>query len=328
MPTPTEYVFSIQNDFPNHKVASDRLTLEIQASSIVTALERIDTDGDACDIWFKAALSAGDETTLDGIVATHSGEPLPAPSLVTMADAAGTALPTAADGKLFVLPNMFPGPVILTFAGASDDVQNKKPIEGDLFGLQIAASGADATFTVDLIDGVFVSGGHVEWVGGSYGSSIELELWTPASTTKAPAVAHQGNCNRVATGAGFDIIVPAAGNGEYDLDVGVPVTAENAESAEPNGYWDYSDPWVGIGTVYPNVQGKGKYNLYTAELELAHFCRLHLLRDIGSRDVTVQNIKPKWILPQWKLKAVLHNASASKELSVAWDLELARRRTA
>lgn len=73
----TKYTYSIQNDFPNHKVATDRLTQEIQQSAIVIALDYISTSGDNCDIWFKDALSVGDVTILDGIVAAHSGEPLP-----------------------------------------------------------------------------------------------------------------------------------------------------------------------------------------------------------------------------------------------------------
>jgi len=79
----TKYTYSIQNDFPNHKVSIDRLTTEIQASSIVTALEGCTTSGDDCDIWFKAALSTGDKTALDGLVATHSGEPMPQPQFET-----------------------------------------------------------------------------------------------------------------------------------------------------------------------------------------------------------------------------------------------------
>jgi hypothetical protein len=83
----TKYTYSIQDDFPNHKVASNRLTEEIGTSVIVTALDHIDTDDVNCDIWFKEALSAGDETILDGIVAAHSGEPLEAPpSLVRIQD--------------------------------------------------------------------------------------------------------------------------------------------------------------------------------------------------------------------------------------------------
>ena len=73
----TKYTYSIQNDTPNHKVATDRLTVEIQASAIVTALDYINTNGDVLDIWFKAELSSGDHDILSAVVAAHSGEPLP-----------------------------------------------------------------------------------------------------------------------------------------------------------------------------------------------------------------------------------------------------------
>lgn len=72
----TKYAYSISTDFPNHKVATDRLTGEIRTSAIVTALDAITTSGDSCDVWFKDALSVGDKTLLDGVVAEHSGEPL------------------------------------------------------------------------------------------------------------------------------------------------------------------------------------------------------------------------------------------------------------
>lgn len=73
----TKYTYSISTDFPNTKVASDSLVLEIQSSAIVTALDRIDTSGDVCDVWFKDVLSSGDQTILDGLVAAHAGDALP-----------------------------------------------------------------------------------------------------------------------------------------------------------------------------------------------------------------------------------------------------------
>lgn len=81
MPTPTKYTYSIANDFPNGAVAPAKLKREISASSIVTALDRIDTAGDVCDVWFKDPLSAGDKTTLDndttapsgGLIGAHDG---------------------------------------------------------------------------------------------------------------------------------------------------------------------------------------------------------------------------------------------------------------
>jgi len=76
----TKYTYSIQNDFPNHKIDSDRLTQEIRASAIITALDYIHTVTDDCNIWFKDALSGGDETILDGLVAAHTGEPLTPPT--------------------------------------------------------------------------------------------------------------------------------------------------------------------------------------------------------------------------------------------------------
>lgn len=83
----TNYSYSIASDFPATGLASDRLASEITASSIVTALDKITTSGDTCNIWFKDALSSADQTTLDGdttgpaggLIAAHSGEPLPSP---------------------------------------------------------------------------------------------------------------------------------------------------------------------------------------------------------------------------------------------------------
>jgi hypothetical protein len=77
--TSTKYTYSIQNDFPNHKVDSNRLTQEVQSSAIVIALDHVDTADDDCDIWFKDSLSDGDKSILNGIVAVHSGEPFPEP---------------------------------------------------------------------------------------------------------------------------------------------------------------------------------------------------------------------------------------------------------
>lgn len=75
----TKYTYSIQNDFPNQKVSTDRLLSEIRASAIVTAIDYINTSGDDCDVWFKAELSTGDKTILDGLIAAHTGEALPSP---------------------------------------------------------------------------------------------------------------------------------------------------------------------------------------------------------------------------------------------------------
>lgn len=99
-----KYDYTIATAFPNALVDSDRLKQEIQASAIVTALDYIGTADGVCSIWFKAALSGGDQTVLDGIVAAHSGAPFAQPPMqFTEVLANGSPLPRTSDGKSVVV---------------------------------------------------------------------------------------------------------------------------------------------------------------------------------------------------------------------------------
>lgn len=71
----TSYQYSILGDFPNQKVAPDKLAYEIGQSSIASASYLyMQTSGDDCNIWFDDPLSGGDQTTLSGLVAAHDGD--------------------------------------------------------------------------------------------------------------------------------------------------------------------------------------------------------------------------------------------------------------
>jgi len=61
--------------FPNNKYNLDSLTNEVKASSIVSILQYMNGNEVGVEIFFETALSGGDQTTLDGIVAVHQGEP-------------------------------------------------------------------------------------------------------------------------------------------------------------------------------------------------------------------------------------------------------------
>lgn len=79
----TKYTYSIANDTANAILAADALKDEIGSSSIITALDYISAFGDILEVYMKDALSAGDKTTLDLVVAAHPGVPLPGdPQLV------------------------------------------------------------------------------------------------------------------------------------------------------------------------------------------------------------------------------------------------------
>lgn len=68
------YNYSIVLDTPNNKAATDSLTIEINTSSIITALDYIKIIGDDLEISFKASLSTTDKTTLDNLITLHQGE--------------------------------------------------------------------------------------------------------------------------------------------------------------------------------------------------------------------------------------------------------------
>jgi hypothetical protein len=101
----TKYTYSISSDFPNKHVDSKSLTAEIGNSSISSAaLLYIATAGDDCDIWFDDPLSAGDQTTLDGVVAAHTGQP------TTQADQGGMiVIPLDTPSAPTVVPQGTPG---------------------------------------------------------------------------------------------------------------------------------------------------------------------------------------------------------------------------
>jgi hypothetical protein len=233
--------------------------------------------------------------------------------------------PRAADGKPFYLPNIFPGEVLLNFAGRSDVDGNR--YTGDLFGLSKEGIGS-VHRDVSFQDGVFLAGGSIMWTGGSYESYVKMELFAPTTTLTDPEVPGTGNANLVPTGYGFNLIVPALTDGTKNLgETIVPVPANNDETNEYNGFWGYSDPWIGEGTISAGEPQKSKYNLFDTELRLAHFTDIHLLLESGQKEFVVENIKPKWILPEWFFRVTVYNASADKTLKVGWDLAIARRKS-
>jgi hypothetical protein len=102
----TTYTYSISADFPGGAINPTKLSAEIAASAIITALERVDTSGNSASIVFKAALSAGDKTLLDndqtspagGLIAAHDNTPSDAPIAVEFLDKDGAHKPIPFDG--------------------------------------------------------------------------------------------------------------------------------------------------------------------------------------------------------------------------------------
>jgi hypothetical protein len=235
----TKYTYSISSDFPNHAVSSDRLTIEIQQSAIVTALDYINTAGDDCDVWFKDALSSGDEALLDGIVAGHSGVPLQQPpSQVVLASTNGTPVDISNNRMIVVnFPAEFGKSAWIT--GRGDDLVNgvrgRGPALRMSFDDVVRSEPEEKSIDLQFLEYFQLHDGHIDlkdpqdW---DLDDEWDFGAVLPA-TAATPNPSNTGNCNLVDLG-GYHAIVPAAGDGTHDVDLtsATPVPG-------PGGGWDY-----------------------------------------------------------------------------------------
>lgn len=67
--------YSLAANFSAHIINLDTFQRSITQSTIAQVLSGLQVNGDVVTVSFPLALSAGDKTTLDGIVAAHTGTP-------------------------------------------------------------------------------------------------------------------------------------------------------------------------------------------------------------------------------------------------------------
>lgn len=307
-----KYTYSISTDFPNHKVATDRLLQEIRLSSIVTASDYINSSGDDCDIWFKDTLSSGDKTILDGLIAVHSGEPLPDSvmpvsiqgnptlngMLITTSDA-----PHEGDRKPVMVNSPATEGTFTWLSSRGDDLNPTPPASGRGDGTQLFLSFTEPDtkeVEIQFCEPIELHDGHVSWQGDwGFEDSWNVAVRMPA-TVATENVGNTGNCNLVATGLGFNVVVPAVGDGAYDIDYAqaVPIPdGYSTKTGEGTGYWDVVQHWS--EDITPHADGKGEYNFYDVALEM-FFCKN---MDCGSnlKIWDLDAYKAEWVSKKWKV---------------------------
>jgi hypothetical protein len=224
----------------------------------------------------------------------------------------------------------FPGNVFYYVTGAGDDVSTRG--NGEPFSIRVEGTDpSDPTPTeFDFMDFVYVAGGAIIWANAVLGDWITLEMRIPATPAPTANVEGLGNCNKVPIGGGANLLIPAAGNGGFDLDLAtaIPVPAANEETGTQTGFWDWSSPDVGKGVVSPGQAGLAAWNLLDVSPAPIRFMnRFHML-GAGRVDVDPP-IKPKKILPHWLFRVTVHSAGrATGTLDVVWSLKTGRVRTA
>lgn len=231
-----KYQYTV-SQFLNNKLNPDKLMFEINASTIKSALDHINTVGDICDIWFKEVLHEddpydNDKITLDAIVANHDGELLL------------DQTPKMGDGRPIVRADSRPLGTSTYFTGRGDtlgvDIGFGKEIFWDFSNDDDLIAIPDPYTTmkrkrIDLVmnDPSFIKEGTLYWMNGKKGSYLNM-------TIVCPQGGYYLDRNGTPQYASTDVIVYKYVNHHHfagDCPIGDELNSEGAqETATPVGY--------------------------------------------------------------------------------------------
>jgi|GEM_PF-2366486 len=229
-------------------------------------------------------------------------------------------------------PNILPAGYLFYATGAFDDIAGGKRGEGT--ALQVTKTDAG----VAMVEGRFfehcyIHGGDFGVLGEDLGDWLSMMAYAAASAPEDRTATHDGNANKVATGLGFNIVVPAPlGDGDWNVDGSTKEAGEinlnlvPVPNANESGYWDWDpDANPSITPVSNPASPDGAYDLYDAAFPLVRqanriSCLLH------EKSCCPESLKGKKILPHWTIRFTVNRASAGT-LKVAFTLKLSRKST-
>lgn len=317
----TKYTYSVSGDFPNGAAAPGKLHSEITSAAITIALDYVASTGDVCDIWFKAALSAGEVTILDALVAAHDG-------VETTQDHPHRA----EDDTPITAVNMFPAGVYAQYVGCGDDITNPNPLlqryGGDRF-YKTRSAGVAGTITEEwqYREVVYIGGGRAAFTGETLQDYLQFKIFSPAN-----GAAHQAVTNNPGAG-GYDLAEPpwltgsgitryepnGTTEGAWDLALGMTENAYvgfTALSPYPNpfgtGHFDFN-PVNNVLSL--NQAGTGRYDIYSVELDVVHQAEKMALP--LAEACVPPSVLAKPMLPQWHFRLTCEH-SGTNDLEVTW----------
>lgn len=258
-------------------------------------------------------LMTGEIEALCGVVKAHTGEPLPKEVTVVTTETTtedGSPIfsldtPQESDKKFVFVVSPATEGTFTWLSSRGDDLSPTPPSSGRGEGTQALLSFTEPDtkeVEIQFCEPVELHDGHVSWKPASswdFEDSWSLIVRLPA-TVATPNVGNTGNCNLVATGLGFNIVVPAAGDGAYDVDLddAVPVPdGYNKKTQLGTGYWDVERYWS--ETITANVEGEGEFNLYDTEIDMSFCKNMDCGHPLGIWDLDAY--KAEWISKKWKI---------------------------
>jgi len=189
---------------------------------------------------------------------------------------------------------------------------------GEQFKLSRSTDG-DSDVSWQYRDPVWMAGGELIYQGATIGDHVSFCVFAPATPVTASAGGNTGNCNVY-----YGVIVPAAGNGAYNVDL---AEAYPVPTPASDGYWDYALPanMQFGGTITTSATpGAASYHLIAQRFDLTRFVAKELLLGTGKTTYEPQNINASLCLPEWRFECVLHNEGGGHQLDAVWRVLVSR----
>jgi hypothetical protein len=220
--------------------------------------------------------------------------------------------PREADKRPIFVNSPIPEGNMPWYCGAGDDAVLGRGL-GSEWNLEFTGAG-EQSIESGFLEPVWLHDGQLfyspveQW---SHSDRFDFGVVMPA-TVATPNGGGTGNCNLVPTGMGFNVIVPAAGDGSHDIDLdqAVPVSA----GLDKNGYWDVD---VRTGAVSPAANlGAADYQLYDIEIQAYFMRNMPMGNPLGVFDV--EAYRSEWISDRWKFRMTVRRVSTTAAKCCAW----------
>lgn len=230
------------------------------------------------------------------------------------------------DGRMNVTPTPVGFGWLTWFTGAGDSAVSGRG-EGQKMVVNIDDGYDYGEVKISFNEPVHVHDGQIYWgADGAFDVGDTFSVGVDIHATTAEAVDGYGNANKVDSGLGFNLFVPANGDGYWNIDLS---TADNVSpitvyGVQPTGFWDV-DEETGLVRA-ADTPGAGGFNLADTAMPRAYFMKnVPMGHPLRVFDIDVY--KTEFVHQSWDVVLEVSKPSAGAGWVAGWMLTFRRENT-